>query len=70
MNFAPPGWVKQAAEKALATVDANHYSHPKGRPRLRQAISGHYSPSFGRRLNPDTEILVTSGANEGGPFNT
>jgi aspartate/methionine/tyrosine aminotransferase len=68
MNFSPPTWVTKAAEMALASVEGNHYSHPKGRPRLRQAISKHYSPSFGRKLNPDTEILVTSGANEGGRF--
>lgn len=65
MNFAPPTWVKEAVEKAISVVQYNHYSHPKGSPRLRNAISNHYSPSFGRKLNPDSEILVTSGANEG-----
>jgi len=57
--------VPEAAEEALNTVGANHYSHPKGRPRLRQAIKNHFSPDFGRELNVETEILVTSGANEG-----
>lgn len=68
MNFAPPEWVKQAADVALATVAANHYSHPKGRMRLREAIRAHYSPEFtclGRELDVESEILVTSGANEG-----
>ena len=65
MNFAPPQWITEAAEEALNTVGANHYSHPKGRPRLRQAIKKHYSPDFGRELDVETEILVTSGANEG-----
>jgi kynurenine aminotransferase len=67
MNFAPPPWVTDAANEALHTVGPNHYSHPKGRPRLRQAIKDFYSPSFGRELNVDSEILVTSGANEGKP---
>ena len=65
MNFAPPKWVTEAAEGALNTVAANHYSHPKGRIRLREALSKYYSPQFGKQLNPDTEILITSGANEG-----
>jgi kynurenine aminotransferase len=65
MNFGPPEWVKKAADEALTTVPGNHYSHPKGRIRLRQAISDFYSADFKRTLNVDTEILVTSGANEG-----
>ncbi|CAE6435799.1 unnamed protein product [Rhizoctonia solani] len=68
MNFAPPQWIKDAADEALATTIANHYSHPKGRIRLREAIRDHYSPQFaslGRPLDVETEILVTSGANEG-----
>lgn len=67
MNFAPPKWVTEAANEALQTVSPNHYSHPKGRLRLRQAIKEFYEPSFGRDLNVDSEILVTSGANEGKP---
>ncbi|KAF8592673.1 PLP-dependent transferase [Ramaria rubella] len=65
MNFSPPKWVKDGVLDAISTVQSNHYSHPKGTPRLRGAISKHYSPTYGRKLNPDTEILVTSGANEG-----
>lgn len=68
MNFSPPQWIKDAADVALGTVAGNHYSHPKGRPRLREAIRDHYSPEFpnlGRPLDIETEIIVTSGANEG-----
>lgn len=65
MNFAPPPWVREAAEEALATVPANHYSHPKGRLRLREALKKHYEPELGRTLDVEREILVTSGANEG-----
>ncbi len=65
MNFAPPEWVKSAAEEALNAVATNHYSHPKGRIRLREAIKAHYEPEFGRTLDVESEILVTSGANEG-----
>jgi len=65
MNFAPPKWITVAAEEALNTVGPNHYSHPKGRPRLRNAIKQFYGSQFNRDLNVDSEILVTSGANEG-----
>jgi kynurenine aminotransferase len=65
MNFAPPSFVTEAANAALATVTANHYSHPKGRIRLREAIRNFYGPLLNRDLNVETEILVTSGANEG-----
>ncbi|KAJ7228781.1 pyridoxal phosphate-dependent transferase [Mycena pura] len=65
MNFAPPQWVKDAATQALQGVAENHYSHPKGRMRLRQAISQSYGPQFNRELDVESEILVTSGANEG-----
>lgn len=65
MNFAPPEWVTEAAETALRTVAPNHYSHPKGRIRLREAISKFYGPMFNRELDVESEILVTSGANEG-----
>lgn len=39
-------------------------SHPRGRPRLRNALAASYSPEFNRSLDPETEILVTAGANE------
>ncbi|TFL05677.1 PLP-dependent transferase [Pterulicium gracile] len=65
MNFAPPDWVKEAATEALGSVAANHYSHPKGRIRLRNAIKQFYGPKFDRDLDVESEILVTSGANEG-----
>lgn len=65
MNFAPPKWVTDAAEQALKSVAPNHYSHPRGRIRLREAIKAFYDPKFNRNLDVESEILVTSGANEG-----
>ncbi|EPQ59322.1 PLP-dependent transferase [Gloeophyllum trabeum ATCC 11539] len=65
MNFGPPKYVIEAAEGALRDIAPNHYSHPKGRLRLREAIAKHYGPSFGRELDVETEIQVSSGANEG-----
>ncbi|KAL5508006.1 BNA3 [Sanghuangporus vaninii] len=65
MNFPPPQWVRDAADEALNTTVGNHYSHPKGRIRLRQAIKKRYDKILGRDLDVETEIQVTSGANEG-----
>ncbi|OCH89299.1 PLP-dependent transferase [Obba rivulosa] len=65
MNFAPPVWIREAAEEALNQVGTNHYSHPKGRLRLRQAIKDFYGPQLGKDLDVESEILITSGANEG-----
>jgi kynurenine aminotransferase len=67
MNFAPPTWVTKCAEDALQTIAANHYSHPRGRVRLREALKAHFEPQFGRNLDIGSEIIVTSGANEGLP---
>ncbi|RDB22855.1 putative aminotransferase C6B12.04c [Hypsizygus marmoreus] len=65
MNFSPPQWVTEAAQTALRDIAPNHYSHPRGRIRLREAIKNFYSPQFNRELDVESEILVTSGANEG-----
>lgn len=48
-------------------MEGNQYAPTKGNMRLKKAISAAYSPYFGRQINPDTEIAVTTGANEGRP---
>jgi kynurenine aminotransferase len=35
-------YVQEAAQEAISNVDANHYSVPKGRLRLRSALAKHY----------------------------
>lgn len=37
----------------------------QGNPRLKKALAEAYSPFFGKKLDPDTEITITTGANEG-----
>ncbi|KAI9033724.1 pyridoxal phosphate-dependent transferase [Phycomyces nitens] len=64
MNFGPPAFVQEAAKHAIDQVESNQYSHPRGRIRLRNALAASYSTEFGRKLNPETEIIVTAGANE------
>ena len=71
MNWSPPEWLRKAAHETMdADSMSNHYSHPRGRPRLLKALSKHYSPQFenlvkeNRELGLD-EIVVTAGANCG-----
>lgn len=45
MNFPPPAFVKeQYLKQAAERTDVHHYSHPKGRPRLRQAVADYLGP--------------------------
>ncbi|CAK7268654.1 arylformamidase [Sporothrix epigloea] len=64
-GYNPPKFVLDAAKEVLDRVECNQYSPTKGRPRLRKAIADAYTPFWGRQLNPETEVTVTSGANEG-----
>lgn len=64
-GYNPPQFVLDAAKQALDRVDCNQYSPTKGRPRLKKALADAYSPFFGRKLDPDTEVTITTGANEG-----
>ncbi|KAK2625913.1 hypothetical protein QTJ16_005225 [Diplocarpon rosae] len=64
-GYNPPQFILDAAKEALDKVDCNQYSPTKGRPRLKKAIADAYSPFWGRQLNPETEVTITTGANEG-----
>jgi aspartate/methionine/tyrosine aminotransferase len=64
-GYNPPQFIIDAAKEALNKVDCNQYSPTKGRPRLKKAIADSYSPLWGRQLNPETEVTITTGANEG-----
>jgi len=64
-GYNPPQFVLDAAKQVLDRVDCNQYSPTKGRPRLRKAIADAYSPFWGRKLDPEKEITITTGANEG-----
>ncbi|KAI0838472.1 pyridoxal phosphate-dependent transferase [Hypoxylon sp. FL0890] len=64
-GYNPPAFIREAAKQAIDREDCNQYASPKGRASLRKAIAESYSPLFGKDLNQDTEVLVTTGANEG-----
>jgi len=69
-GYNPPDFILNAAKQALDRVECNQYSPTKGRPRLRKALSKAYAPFWGRELDPETEITITTGANEGRSFST
>ena len=64
-GYNPPPFIINAAKDALDRVDCNQYSPTKGRPRLKKAIADAYAPFWGRKLDPETEVTITTGANEG-----
>ncbi|KAK3320649.1 pyridoxal phosphate-dependent transferase [Cercophora scortea] len=64
-GYNPPEFIINAAKQALDRVECNQYSPTRGRPRLLKALADAYSPLWGRQLNWQTEITVTTGANEG-----
>lgn len=62
-DFPGPDRVKQAAIAAI-NADLNQYAPSHGLSALREAIVGTFEQSYGRRVNPDSEVTVTSGATE------
>ncbi len=59
-----PASVLEAARAAIAS-GANQYAPGPGVPALRQAIARHQQRHYGLDLDPDTQVLVTTGCTEG-----
>lgn len=62
-DFAGPDFVKEAAAKAIHD-NQNQYAPSHGTPRLRNAIANDWGTRFGREIDPDREVTVTTGATE------
>jgi aspartate/methionine/tyrosine aminotransferase len=62
-DFPGPDLVKEAA-KAAIDADANQYAPSHGTPRFRAAVASEWGARFGRDVDPDREVTVTSGATE------
>jgi N-succinyldiaminopimelate aminotransferase len=58
-----PEYVKQAAITAIQE-GRNQYAPGDGVPELRRAIADHQKRHYGLDVDPDTEVLVTTGATE------
>jgi len=55
--------VREAAARALME-QSNQYAPMRGLPALRQAVSAFYARTQGLALDPDGEVMITSGATE------
>src|ERR1700692_3044315 len=55
--------VREVAARALIE-GPNQYPPMKGRIELRRAIAGHAKRFYDLRFDPETEVLITSGATE------
>jgi len=63
-NFPAPDFVKEAAQQAIED-NLNQYARGAGQARLVNALAQIYGPLFNRDLNPQSEIVITTGATEG-----
>ncbi|MFC8518278.1 pyridoxal phosphate-dependent aminotransferase [Streptomyces sp. NPDC057257] len=59
-----PEEVREAAVRALRDGRGNQYPPGPGIPELRTAIAAHQERRYGLSYDPDTEVLVTTGATE------
>ncbi|MBS7457549.1 pyridoxal phosphate-dependent aminotransferase [Coralloluteibacterium stylophorae] len=62
-DFEVPDFLVEACDRAMRE-GRNQYAPMTGMPALRQAIAAKSEAMYGRRVNPDTEVTVTSGASE------
>ncbi len=62
-DFPPPKEMTDALKKA-ADEGPHQYSVTFGAPNFREALANKTTPRFGRRPNPETELLITCGGTE------
>lgn len=59
-----PHEVRQVAERAIHEGLGDQYPPAHGHPDLRRAISDHQRRFYGLNVDPETEVVVTTGASE------
>ena len=64
-DFATPPHIVAAAKEAMADGRCDHYTHPAGLIELRRAIAAKLARNNGIIADPETEITVTTGGQEG-----
>lgn len=62
-DFPGPAFVKEAAAAAIS-ADVNQYAPMPGLPRLRQAVAAQWERDYGRAVDWQREVTITSGATE------
>lgn len=61
-----PQWIREAAAEAIGTEagPTNQYSPGPGFPWFREAVAAHQQRHYGLELDPETQVLHTTGATE------
>jgi aspartate/methionine/tyrosine aminotransferase len=62
-DFPAPAFVKEAARAAIS-ADLNQYAIATGQPRFRRAVAATFKARYGVDVDPESEIVVGSGAQE------
>ncbi len=62
-----PAWIRDLAAEAVRTgaAGANQYAPGRGDAGLRRAVAAHQRRHHGLEVDPDREVVVTTGATEG-----
>ncbi|CAK4409158.1 unnamed protein product [Aphanomyces euteiches] len=63
-SYGTPSFVKEAAIEFIEQ-EQNQYTRPGGHPQLVKVLADTYSPWYNREINPMTEIVTFTGAQEG-----
>ncbi len=63
-DFDGPPEILAAAVEAVVNGAFNQYAPGIGMPTVREAIAGHAERFYRQKLDPETDVLVTSGATE------
>ncbi|MDH3308291.1 MAG: aminotransferase class I/II-fold pyridoxal phosphate-dependent enzyme [Acidimicrobiia bacterium] len=59
-----PPFIKDAAARAMAAGGLDQYPPMAGLPDLRRAVADRYAEAWGRPVDPDVEVTITSGCTE------
>lgn len=60
-----PLWVRELAAESILTGRANQYAPGRGDPALRRAVAAHQERHYGLEVDPERQVVVTTGATEG-----
>ena len=64
VNISPPSTFVDRVAKVLAEPEVHRYAPDPGLPGLRAALARYGSERFGVEWEPESEIVVTAGANQ------
>ncbi|XP_074025767.1 kynurenine aminotransferase [Leptinotarsa decemlineata] len=64
-DFPPTKYIRDTLAQVVSSETSVHqYTNPKGHPRLTKAFAQLYSRLIDRNIDPENEVLITSGSSE------